>query len=113
MRHALSTIGLRYTLQNRNLPGSPDVANRSKQFVVLVHGCYWHRHAGCHRTTTPKRNRAFWLDKFEANIRRDRRAVRALRQLGLRVLIVWECQTLDYAKLTKRLARLLSSPAVE
>lgn len=60
---------------------------------MFVHGCYWHRHEGCCRTTTLTRNRDFWLAKFSANVERDARAVRELSELGFRVLIVWECQT--------------------
>jgi len=106
VRRVLTALGLRYRTQNRDLPGSPDIANRTNRWVVLVHGCYWHRHAGCPRTTSAKRNAAFWSAKFEANQERDRRVARRLRALGYRVVTVWECQTADAAKLRKRLSRL-------
>lgn len=109
VRSVLSGLAIRYTLQNRDLPGSPDVANRRRRFVVFVHGCYWHRHEGCRRTTTPKHNRAFWQAKFEANVRRDRRVIGVLRRFGFRVVVVWECQTTDAPRLAARLDRLLSS----
>src|SRR5579864_6957369 len=69
VRTALSHLGYRYTLANGDLPGSPDLANRSKKWAVFVHGCYWHHHAVCPRATTPKSNTAFWLAKFTANER--------------------------------------------
>lgn len=67
--------------------------------MVFVHGCFWHRHAGCKRTTTPSRNRQFWLDKFEANVARDMRVQAALREEGYRVVVVWECETQDATRL--------------
>jgi len=108
VRRVLSDLGVRFTIQNQDLPGSPDLANRRRRFVVFVHGCFWHRHAGCRKTTTPTRNRVFWVQKFEANIRRDQRSVRALRRMGYRVLIVWECDTRKGSRLASRFATLLS-----
>lgn len=92
VRRALTAHGLRFRTKNRDLPGSPDVANRSGAWAVFVHGCYWHRHPGCRRATTPKRNTDFWVAKFEANVARDRRSKQALEALGYTVLVVWECE---------------------
>jgi DNA mismatch endonuclease (patch repair protein) len=92
VRRALAAQGLRYRTSNRDLPGSPDLANRTGRWAVFVHGCYWHRHRGCRRATTPKRNTDFWVAKFEANVARDARATSALEELGYRVLTVWECE---------------------
>lgn len=102
-------LGLHYRVKNRDLPGSPDLANRKRRWAIFVHGCYWHRHRGCPRTTTPTRNRAFWEAKFEANVLRDRRAVVALRRMGYRVVIVWECETRSSSLVRRRLS-LLSQP---
>lgn len=107
VRQIVHRLGHRFRLQNRDLPGSPDLANRSRKWAIFVHGCFWHRH-GCSRTTTPKRNRAFWESKFEANVRRDRRVQKALRDEGFTVLVVWECDTLrDPSKLIRKLDRKL------
>jgi DNA mismatch endonuclease (patch repair protein) len=57
-----------------------------------VHGCFWHRHRGCSRTTSPKRNAEFWQAKFSANIERDARVERELAARGYRVLVIWECE---------------------
>lgn len=113
VRRALTMLGLRYRVRNRDLPGSPDIANRTRKWAVFVHGCFWHRHPGCVRSTTPKRNRAFWKKKFEANVARDARAVAALRERGFRVVTVWECETEIEATLLSRLVsgRLVSRPA--
>jgi DNA mismatch endonuclease (patch repair protein) len=113
VRRALTAIGLRYRVRNRDLPGTPDVANRARRWVIFVHGCFWHRHAGCTRTTTPQRNRQFWEQKFAANVARDRRAVASLRRRGFRVLVVWECQTLEPALLCRRLAAWSSRTGID
>lgn len=106
VRRALTRLGLRYRITNRDLPGSPDLANRSRRWAIFVHGCFWHRHRDCRRTSTPTRNREFWEAKFTANIERDRRAVDALRRAGYHVATVWECETEIECK---SLATLISS----
>lgn len=85
------------------LPGSPDVVLPRKKICIFVHGCFWHRHPGCHRASVPKGNLEYWLSKFEANVRRDRRKVRALRALGWRVRTIWECQVTDPESIRARL----------
>lgn len=99
VRQALAKLGFRYRTSNRDLPGSPDAANRVHAWAVFVHGCYWHRHAGCARTTTPTRNREFWEAKFAANVRRDQDARLRLEQAGFLVLTLWECETESPARL--------------
>ncbi|WP_405285755.1 very short patch repair endonuclease [Gaopeijia maritima] len=93
VRRVLHSIGARYRTHVRGLPGSPDIANRSKRRVIFVHGCYWHRHEGCPKSTTPKTRVEFWTKKFEANVQRDRSSEEKLRRLGYHVLTVWECET--------------------
>jgi DNA mismatch endonuclease (patch repair protein) len=110
VRRVLTDLGHRYRTRNRDLPGSPDIANRSRGWAVFVHGCFWHRHPGCRRSTTPKRNREFWERKFEANVERDRKAARELRRRGLVVVTVWECETRQSNTLLERLRRLLPAP---
>lgn len=98
LRKALHKIGLRYKLHDRSLPGSPDLVFPRFHAVVFVHGCYWHSH-GCYRSTIPKTQREFWIDKFHANRSRDERNVSSLRELGWRVLTVWECALLGKSAL--------------
>src|SRR5258708_3403168 len=83
----LSRLGLRFRTRNKDLPGSPDAANRAKRWAVFVHGCYWHSHARCAKATVPKRNRAFWVDKFATNRERDRRVVGELRAQGFTTIV--------------------------
>jgi len=95
VRRACTLLGMHYRIQNRDLPGSPDLANRSRRWVIFVHGCYWHRHEGCYRSTIPKTNQTYWLAKFERNCARDREVCAALQARKYSVLIVWECETED------------------
>ncbi len=92
VRKMLTALGIRYRVSNRDLPGSPDIANRKHRWAIFVHGCFWHGHPGCPKATVPKRNRQFWSDKLAANRRRDARVVRALRSTGWRVQTIWACR---------------------
>ncbi len=80
--------------------------------MVFVHGCFWHRHAQCRRTTTPTRRRAFWVAKFRANRARDQRCTRLLKRQGWKVAVVWECETTNRNELRARLARLFATRSV-
>jgi DNA mismatch endonuclease (patch repair protein) len=105
IRGALHALGHRFRVTNRDLPGSPDIANRKKKWAVFVHGCFWHRHQGCRRATTPKRNRDFWIAKFARNVERDEQVATALGALGWLVVIAWECEIeLDRAAVAKRVS---------
>ena len=93
VRSHLHRAGLRFRLHARALPGRPDIVLPRWNAVVFVHGCFWHRHAGCPKAATPSSNQAFWQRKFEDNVARDARNTAALRRLGWRVFTVWECRT--------------------
>jgi DNA mismatch endonuclease (patch repair protein) len=105
----LRGLGIGYRRQVRMLAGAPDFANAKRGWAIYVHGCFWHQHTGCARATMPKANEAFWREKFAANRRRDARAIRSLRRGGLRVVVIWECETRDPESLTKRLSKVLSA----
>ena len=106
LRMELHRLGLRYRLHARDLPGKPDLKFPRFKSVVMVHGCFWHRHSGCPIATTPKSNTAFWLQKFQKNVRRDSRVRRALGRMGWRVMVVWECQVSSKSKARKVAARI-------
>ena len=92
LRSLLFARGFRYRLHVRGLPGSPDLVFPKRKAVVFVHGCFWHRHVGCRYATTPSSNVGFWQTKFDANVSRDKRVTRQLREEGWRVFVVWACQ---------------------
>lgn len=103
VRRLLHQLGFRYRTKNRDLPGSPDLANRKRRWAVFVHGCYWHHHEGCPRATIPKANSEFWMEKFRRNRERDRTKEAALEALGYHVVVVWECELREEAPLVSRL----------
>lgn len=103
VRKALRSLGKGFRTEVRDLPGSPDIANKTHLWAIFVHGCFWHRHAYCSRSTTPKRNREFWQAKFAANVLRDRKAIRELRLKGFAALVIWECESVDPVNLEVRL----------
>ena len=102
-------MGFRFRVHRRDLPGTPDIVLPKYRTVVFVHGCFWHRHAGCKYAYTPKSRVDFWLRKFEENVARDRKARRQLKAVGWQVIVVWECQTRDHEKLRERLLRFLGT----
>jgi DNA mismatch endonuclease (patch repair protein) len=109
VRRAVSAAGIRYRTKNKDLPGSPDLANRTKRWAMFVHGCYWHHHAGCSKATVPSSNRAFWLAKFAANRDRDARSETNLSELGYTVVTIWECETRDAKALAQMMSRIARS----
>lgn len=113
VRRLVFGMGYRYRLHVRSLPGTPDLVFTSRRKVIFVHGCFWHRHAGCPLAYTPKSRPAFWSRKFAGNVRRDRKVETELRKLGWRVVVVWECQTRRPEGLESRIRRLLRLPPAD
>ena len=107
VRSMLHRMGFRFRLHVAGLPGRPDIVLPKYRTVILVHGCFWHRHPGCKYAYTPKSRKAFWQKKFEANLKRDERVMAELRALGWKVIIVWECETVSSEKLAERLKKAL------
>jgi DNA mismatch endonuclease (patch repair protein) len=107
VRRLLHRLGFRFRLHQTGLPGRPDLVLRRYRLVIFVHGCFWHRHQGCRNCTMPKTRTRFWVKKFDKNVARDARTVRALRRSGWRVVAVWECETEQLSGLERRLLRIL------
>jgi DNA mismatch endonuclease, patch repair protein len=106
VRTLLRRMRIRYRSHVRRLPGTPDLVLSDFRVVIFVHGCFWHNHLGCRRGTLPASNREFWLPKIARNVQRDHAAARVLRARSWRVATVWQCQTLDLARLSARINRL-------
>lgn len=90
IRRGLHARGLRYRLQDRSLPGRPDLVFPKYRAVILVHGCFWHGHT-CPMFRLPGTRPEFWTAKIDANRARDVRAAEALSAQDWRVLTIWEC----------------------
>ena len=106
VRKLLYSLGYRYRLHVKDLPGHPDIALRKRRCVIFVNGCFWHGHS-CRRGSPPSSNIEFWRRKIGKNRNRDRHVRRELRKNGWSVLTVWECETKDPARLQRRLSRFL------
>ena len=110
VRREAHALGYRFRLHRHDLPGTPDLVFPRLRKVVFVHGCFWHRHEGCSRTTTPTTRAAYWTQKFQQNIQRDRRNVAMLEELCWKILVIWECETFDRSGLLESLSSFLGSP---
>ncbi len=92
VRKYLFSRGLRFRVQVRKLPGTPDIVLPKYKTAIFVNGCFWHGHEGCKYFRLPKSNVEFWKEKIERNIERDRESRQALFDLGWKVIRVWECE---------------------
>ncbi|MFP4309632.1 MAG: very short patch repair endonuclease, partial [Desulfococcaceae bacterium] len=92
VRSLLHRMGFRFRLHGKDLPGSPDIVLPKYSTVIFVHGCFWHRHPGCPRATTPASRPEHWLPKFRRTVERDRENQDRLRELGWKVIVLWECE---------------------
>ena len=107
VRRLTHSMGYRYRLHCKNLPGRPDMVFPARSKAIFVHGCFWHQH-GCERSGgTPKTNREYWIPKLRRNKERDEFAQRALRDLGWTVLVIWECELSDRSVLAGRICNFL------
>lgn len=112
VRRLVYGMGLRYRLHRRDLPGSPDLLLPRHRKVILVHGCFWHSHAGCRAGRVPASNTGYWEPKLRRNAERDAASEEALRLAGWAVLVVWECQTRKAADLERKLGAFLNEAAL-
>lgn len=106
VRRLVHGMGIRYRLHRKDLPGTPDLVFTSRRKVIFVHGCFWHQH-NCSRGKRPSSNVKFWDAKLEGNLQRDKADVSSLKEKGWRVLIVWECEIKEPAKLSRRIESFL------
>ena len=107
VRSLLHSLGYRFRLHRRDLPGAPDIVLPGRKAVIFVHGCFWHGH-GCKRgNRAPKANADYWAGKLARNMARDSRMRAELEALGWRVLVVWECEIRDKQALTGKLREFL------
>ncbi len=105
VRKGLHRRGLRYRICDKRLPGTPDLSFPGRKSVVFVHGCFWHGH-NCRLGRRPSTNVDFWTQKASANRKRDKRKTAALRALGWRVFVVWQCELVGQKARERRLDKL-------
>lgn len=102
VRKLLHASGFRFRIHKKSLPGTPDIYLRKHNTVIQVHGCFWHGHT-CRKGKLPSTRTEFWENKIKRNKLRDAKVKRQLIDLGLKVLVLWECETRDIHTLQKKL----------
>ena len=105
VRKFLFSKGFRYRKNDKNLPGCPDIVLPKYKTVIFVNGCFWHKH-NCKRFVWPSSNEEYWKKKILRNVERDEINIKELKELGWKVLVVWECE-LKKATIDKRLETLV------
>ncbi len=109
VRRVLHSLGFRYRLHPKNLPGHPDIAMPGRRKIIFVHGCFWHSH-DCRKGHAPKSRLDYWEPKLRANRERDAAKAEQLRALGWDVLNVWQCETDDKEALKSKLIDFVTGP---
>lgn len=103
VRRLAHALGLRFRLYRRDLPGTPDLVFPGRRIALFVHGCFWHRHAGCAKASVPKSAVEMWQSKFKRNVERDSANIAKLSSMGWRTEVIWECETKSPDRLLERL----------
>ncbi len=111
VRRLVHSMGFRYRLHKRDLPGTPDLVFCGRKKVIFVHGCFWHMHSCSRGQLKPATNPEFWARKRTRTVRRDAVSSAALRKRGWRVLTIWECDLRAVAALSRRIVRFLEPGA--
>lgn len=92
VRSLLHKMGYRFRLHSNKIPGKPDIILSKYHTVIFVHGCFWHQHKNCKDGKIPKSNTVYWIEKLNKNIQRDKENIKAIKRMGWKFLVVWECQ---------------------
>jgi len=103
VRSVLHGMGYRFRLHASVVPGHPDAVLKKYRTAVFVNGCFWHGHDGCKKATTPKTNSDFWKAKVERNKKRDKSNYESILRTGWNVLLIWECELSDKARLKEKI----------
>ena len=111
VRRLLWSLGGRYRLHRKDLPGKPDIVLASRRLAVFVHGCFWHGHDCRRGARPPKANADYWTAKIARNRARDVRVQDELRALGWRPETIWECELKDGEALRRKLTAFLEGQA--
>lgn len=109
VRSLLHNMGYRFRLHRKDLPGKPDITLPKYKKVIFIHGCFWHSHQDCSRSTRPSTNEKFWQEKLDKNIERDKLNIKNIEMLGWSSLVVWTCEVRDVDRLKIKLISFLES----
>lgn len=107
VRRVLHTLGFRYRLHVKSLPGCADIVFPGRRKAIFVNGCFWHQHPGCQDAFVPKSRQHFWIPKLRRNLERDRENREKLRKLGWLVCTIWECELSRAERVRRKLLKFL------
>ena len=112
VRRLLFSLGYRFRVHLRTLPGRPDIVFTRRKKAVLVNGCFWHQHPSpiCPLRSHPKSNTSYWSAKLQRNVERDRINERGLQDMGWKTITIWECEIPNHSLLLTRLTNFLGHP---
>lgn len=108
VRKYLFSKGFRYRKNVNELPGKPDIVLLKYKIIIFIHGCFWHGHEGCKKSTLPTTNLEFWKDKLEKNKERDKFNILKLQEIGWKVIVIWQCELKNIAFINNRLEKLVA-----
>jgi DNA mismatch endonuclease, patch repair protein len=108
VRSLVHSLGYRFWLHRRDLPGKPDLVFPKYRKVVFVHGCFWHQHPGCREGRLPSSNRGYWEEKLRRNQERDAKQIEQLKTMGWEVMVIWECEAKNAEELINKLRLFLN-----
>jgi DNA mismatch endonuclease, patch repair protein len=108
VRKLVYSLGYRYRLHVRSLPGCPDLVFGGRRKIVFVHGCFWHQHEGCRDAHVPKSRLSYWQPKLHRNVDRDAKSEQLLADMGWKILTVWACEITDAHRLLLKLREFLA-----
>lgn len=111
VRSLLHSLGFRFRLHRKDLPGTPDIVLPKHHKVIFVHGCFWHQHPGCKLSKRPKSRPEYWERKLDRNVERDKSDIAALEAQGWEVLVIWECQARNQEQLKNTVESFLGKPS--
>lgn len=109
VRRLVYSLGYRYRLHRKDLPGKPDLVFAGRRKVIFVHGCFWHGHDCKRGARLPKTNVEYWVQKIARNKKRDKEHEMTLTNARWDVLVVWECQLRDEKRLSETLMAFLAN----
>ena len=91
IRKLIFSLGYRYRLHRKELPGNPDIVFPKHKKVIFINGCFWHHH-NCNRGKLPETNKEFWQKKILGNVESDKLNYKKIQNLGWNILIIWQCE---------------------
>jgi DNA mismatch endonuclease (patch repair protein) len=107
LRRLIHSLGYRFRLHRKDLPGQPDIVLPGRRKVIFAHGCFWHQHPDCQEGRIPGSRPDYWVSKLKRNQIRDATSRALLEKQGWKVLVIWECELKDVAAVTRTVKRFL------